>query len=488
MSAVRVRFAPSPTGLLHLGNARTALFNWLFARHQQGTFVLRLEDTDVLRNDPEAERGIYVSLRWLGLLWDEGPVTAEDLKAPGRGEFGPYRQSERTGLYQRCLEELRAAGQVYPCFCSELELEQERRRAAAAGLTYHYSGRCRSLSESERATRLAQGQSPAWRFAVPSGAVEVEDLIRGRLSFDSGQIGEFVVVRANGKVTYNFACVVDDHHMAISHVIRGEDHLPNTPKQALLYRALGWAPPAFAHLPLITGPDHKPLSKRHGDTSLDRFYCDGYLPQALNNYMALLGWSSPDGEEILSLEQMAARFSLERVHKAAAVFDLSKLNWLNGKYLRALPAEDLYELVKPHLELAGYPLERRPREWLVAAVDTIREKIELLSESVAAMRIYLQESFPRSAEAERVLQEESAQKVVAAFATELLGRDKLDEEVFGEIVAKLKKELKLKGKALLLPLRAALTGEVQGPELKRVAELLGREECLKRLQPSRKER
>ena len=481
MSAVRVRFAPSPTGLLHLGNARTALFNWLFARHQQGTFVLRLEDTDAVRNDPDAERGIYVSLRWLGLFWDEGPVAAEDPQAPGRGEFGPYRQSERTGLYLRCLEELRAAGKVYPCFCSELELEQERRQAAAAGLTYHYSGRCRSLSEAERAERLAQGRNPAWRFAVPAGPVEVDDAIRGRLSFDSGQIGDFVVLRANGKVTYNFACGVDDHHMAISHVIRGEDHLSNTPKQALLYRAFGWEPPAFAHLPLITGPDHKPLSKRHGDTSLDRFYRDGYLPAALDNYMALLGWSSPDGEEILSLAEMAERFSLERVHKAAAVFDLDKLKWLNGKYLRALPPEALYELVRPHLELAGYPLNGRPREWLWAAVDSIREKIDLLSESAAAMRLYLQEPFSRSAEAERVLQEESARKVAAAFAAELLGRERLDEAGFAEVVAELKKKLKLKGKALLMPLRAALTGEVQGPELKKAAALLGLAECRKRL-------
>jgi len=482
MNSVRVRFAPSPTGLLHLGNARTALFNWLFARHQQGKFVLRVEDTDVVRNDPDAERGIYVSLRWLGLLWDEGPKAAEDPSAPGRGELGPYRQSERTRLYERVLEELQAAGAVYPCFCSELELEQERRKMAAAGQAFRYSGRCRELSEAERQERIGRGQKPVWRFRAPAGPVAVQDEIRGQLSFDSRQIGEFVVARANRRVTYNFACVVDDHLMEITHVIRGEDHLSNTPKQALLYRALHWEPPKFAHLPLITGPDHKPLSKRHGDTSLDYFYSQGYLPAALTNFMALLGWSSPDGEEILSLEQMAERFSLERVHKAAAVFDIAKLKWMNGKYLRRLGPEALYEQAAPHLEAAGYRLADREESWWVAAVDSVRDNLDLLSDAAPALRIYVREPRQRSPEANLLLREESARKVLKAFAAELAGRTRLDEDQFAEIVSDLKKKLGLKDEALLMPIRAALTGEVQGPELKRAAVLLGREEILGRLE------
>ena len=482
MNPVRVRFAPSPTGLLHLGNARTALFNWLFARHHQGKFVLRVENTDAVRNEPDAERGIYVSLRWLGLGWDEGPVAAEDPAAAGRGELGPYRQSERTKLYERALEELQAQGRIYPCFCSELELEQERRKLAAAGLAYQYAGRCRELSETERKERICQGFEPVWRFRVPAGAVAVEDEIRGQLSFDSRQIGDFVVARANHRVTYNFACVVDDHLMQISHVIRGEDHLSNTPKQALLYQALGWEPPRFAHLPLITGPDHKPLSKRHGDSSLDYFYSQGYLPAALVNYIAQLGWSSPDGEEILSLEQMAERFSLERVHKAAAVFDINKLKWMNGKYLRALSPGALFEKAAPHLEVAEYNLADREQAWWVAAVDSVRDHLDLLSDAAPALRIYLGEPQSRSPEADRLLLEESAQKVVRAFAAELAGRSELDEAGFTEIVSDLKRKLGLKDQALLMPIRAALTGEVQGPELKRAAVLLGREEILRRLE------
>jgi nondiscriminating glutamyl-tRNA synthetase len=482
MNSVRVRFAPSPTGLLHLGNARTALFNWLFARCHHGKFVLRVEDTDVVRNDPDSERGIYVSLRWLGLLWDEGPKAAEDPSLPGRGELGPYRQSERTKLYERVLEELRAAGKVYPCFCSELELEQERRKLAAAGQAYRYSGRCRELRESERQERLVQGAKPVWRFRVPAGAVAARDEIRGQLSFDSQQIGDFVAARANGRVTYNFACVVDDHLMEITHVIRGEDHLSNTPKQVLLYQALNWEPPQFAHLPLLTGPDHKPLSKRHGDTSLDYFYAQGYLPAALVNFMALLGWSSPDGEEILTLDHMAEHFSLERVHKAAAVFDLAKLKWMNGKYLRRLPPEALYEQVSPHLEAAGYDLAGRDRAWWVAAVDSVRDNLDLLSDAEPALRIYLGKPQHRSPEAEKLLREESASKVLKAFAAELAGRSTLNEEQFAEIVADLKKKLGLKDQALLLPLRAALTGEIHGPELKKVATLLGLTKVRKRLE------
>jgi len=484
MNPVRVRFAPSPTGLLHLGNARTALFNWLFARHHQGKFILRVEDTDAVRNDPDAERGIYVSLRWLGLLWDEGPVAAEDPAAPGRGELGSYRQSERSGLYARALAELQAQDRVYPCFCSELELEQERRKMAAAGEAYRYSGRCRELSAAERQERISRGPKPVWRFRVPVGPVAVEDVIRGQLSFDSRQIGDFVLVRANARVTYNFACVVDDHAMEISHVIRGEDHLSNTPKQALLYQALRWDLPRFAHLPLITGPDHKPLSKRHGDSSLDYYYSQGYLPAALANYLALLGWSSPDGEEILSLEQMAERFSLERVHKAAAVFDLNKLKWMNGKYLRRLPPEELYEQVSPHLELAGYSLAGREQAWWVEAVDSVRDNLDLLSDAGAALRIYLREPHHRSPEADRVLREASAQQVLKAFAAELAGYAQLDEKGFTQIAADLKKQLGIKDQALLMPIRAALTGEVQGPELKKVVTLLGLAEVRKRLEPA----
>ncbi|MGE5816026.1 MAG: glutamate--tRNA ligase, partial [Acidobacteriota bacterium] len=324
---MRVRFAPSPTGHLHVGNARTALFNWLLARGHDGSFILRIEDTDAERSTHESELAIIDDLRWLGLEWDEGP----DVQGP----HGPYRQSERLHLYASYAKDLILAGQAYYCFCSATRLEAERQAALAAGRPPRYSGRCRSIPPEEAEARVESGAPAVVRFKVPeTGDVVFKDLVRGDVRFSLEVIGDPVLVRSDGRPAYNFAVVIDDALMEVTHVIRGEDHISNTPRQLLLYRALGFKPPQFAHLALVMGPDHTPLSKRHGATSVAEFREKGYLPEALVNYLALIGWSPGENEELLPVAELARRFSLEAVGHSAGVFDEEKLAWVNRHYMK----------------------------------------------------------------------------------------------------------------------------------------------------------
>src|SRR5512144_1080075 len=324
---MRVRFAPSPTGHLHVGNARTALFNWLLARGHGGTFILRIEDTDVERSTRESEHGIVDDLRWMGLEWDEGPDV--------EGARGPYRQSERLHLYASYAKELVHTGQAYYCFCSATRREAERQAALAAGRPPRYSGRCRSIPREEALARVESGAPAVIRFKVPDqGEVTFRDIVRGEVRFNVEVIGDPVLVRSDGRPAYNFAVVVDDALMEITHVIRGEDHISNTPRQLLLYKALGFKPPQFAHLALVMGPDHTPLSKRHGATSVAEFREKGYLPEALVNYLALIGWSPGENEELLPIAELAKRFSLEEVGHSAGIFDEEKLAWVNRHYMK----------------------------------------------------------------------------------------------------------------------------------------------------------
>ena len=344
---MRLRFAPSPTGHLHVGNARTALFNWLLARGRHGTFVLRIEDTDTERSTRESEQSILEDLKWLGLDWDEGPDVG--------GSMGPYRQTERMDRYDAVLQEWLATGVAYRCFCTPESLEAERKTALAAGLAPKYSGRCRELPKEDSAHRVAAGEPAAVRFRVPPGRdVTFTDIVRGDVTFSSEVIGDPVIVRSDGRPAYNFAVVVDDVQMAITHVIRGEDHISNTPRQVLMYEALGATPPAFAHLSLVLGPDHAPLSKRHGATSVAEFRERGYLPEALVNYLALLGWSPGENEEILPAAEMARRFSLEKVGHSAAVFDTAKLAWMNRHYMKEADPGRLARQALPYFVRAGY--------------------------------------------------------------------------------------------------------------------------------------
>src|SRR5215831_1520699 len=323
---MRVRFAPSPTGHLHVGNARTALFNWLLAHGKDGTFILRIEDTDAERSTKESEASILEDLRWLGLDWDEGPDVG--------GAHGPYRQSERLHLYESYAKELLAAGAAYHCFCTTAQLDLDRQAALAEGRPTRYAGTCRRITRAQADARIANGERPAIRFRVPAHRdVVFTDAVRGDVRFPADVIGDPVIVRADGHPAYNFAVVVDDALMDITHVIRGEDHISNTPRQILLYEALGFTPPVFAHLALVMGPDHSPLSKRHGATSVAEFRSRGYLPEALCNYLALIGWSPGHDEELLPIEELAKRFSLEHVGLSAGVFDEEKLAWVNRHYL-----------------------------------------------------------------------------------------------------------------------------------------------------------
>ena len=351
MEKIRVRFAPSPTGYLHIGNARTALFNWLFARHYGGCFILRIEDTDTDRHVAEAEGLIIQDLKWMGLDWDEGPDKG--------GPYGPYRQSDRLDIYQSYAQKLVESGRAYYCYCTPEELEASRQKMLASGQTPQYDGRCLHLSDEQKKEFEKEGRRPSVRFRTLGDAVVVNDLIRGEVSFDGQTIGDFIILRSDGRAAYNFAVVIDDIQMEITHVLRGEDHLSNTPRQVLIYQALGFNPPQFGHMPMILGPDRTRLSKRHGATSVVSYREKGYLPEAINNYLALLGWSSPDEEEILPQEKLVQKFTVDRISRSAAIFDLTKLNWMNGNYIREAELDRITRLCIPFLKEKGYLAQGR---------------------------------------------------------------------------------------------------------------------------------
>jgi glutamyl-tRNA synthetase len=379
MPIPRVRIAPSPTGPLHIGTARTALFNYLYARRQGGTFVLRLEDTDVARSTVGFEADILEQLHWLGITWDEGPDAAggED-----RGPFGPYRQMQRLDRYAEAAERLLAADQAYPCYCTAEQLDADRKAQEAAHEPPRYVGRCANLTSEERADREAEGRRGALRFRVPAGKVKFDDLVRGEVEIDTANLGgDFVIVRSDGTPLYHFTVVVDDAAMEMTHIIRGEDHLSNTPKHILLFRALGYEVPAFAHLPLILNPDRTKMSKRKSQTAIADYRAQGFIPEALVNFLALLGWSTGTEEEILSLDEIGARFDLEHVQKGGAVFDRERLEWLNGQWIRRLDVEDLIERLEPYLEAerdAGR-IDRVPGpEELRPLVPIIQERLPTL--------------------------------------------------------------------------------------------------------------
>ncbi|MGZ6272378.1 MAG: glutamate--tRNA ligase, partial [Candidatus Limnocylindrales bacterium] len=383
---VRCRIAPSPTGPLHIGTARTALFNFLFARRHGGTFILRLEDTDVARSTVAYERDILDGLHWLGLEWDEGPEVAGQ---PARGPFGPYRQMERLPLYRDAADRLLAEDKAYPCYCTTKELAADRAAQEAARQPPHYVGRCAHLSPDERRAREAQGLRPAIRFRVGEGIVAFDDLVRGRVEIDASALGgDLVIVRSDGTPLYHFTVVVDDALMAITHVIRGEDHLSNTPKHILLFRALGAPLPAFAHLPLILNPDRTKMSKRKSQTAIGEYIAQGFVKEAIVNHLALLGWASgvAEEEEIYSLEQLAQVFDLDRVHRGGAVFDRERLEWLNGQWIRRLPPEELVLRLAPFLEAdlavlraAGRAVREPTEADLAALVPLVQERLPTLA-------------------------------------------------------------------------------------------------------------
>ena len=469
---VRVRFAPSPTGHLHIGNARAAILNWLFARHSDGAFILRIEDTDAERSTQESERSIFEDLRWLNLNWDEGPEVG--------GAFGPYRQSERLEIYQKYAEQLLISGQAYYCFCTEAELESERERALARGEQPRYSGRCRTLTPEQREEKRRQGLAPAIRFRAPEQAVSFLDLVRGEMVFPPNNFGDFVLLRSGGLPTYNFAAVIDDHLMEISHVIRGDDHVTNTPRQKMIYQGLGWAVPQFCHIPMILGEDRSRLSKRHGATSLDQFAGKGYLPHALVNFLSLLSWSSPSGDEILTRERLIEEISFERLNKSPAVFDLTKLNWMNGVYLRQLHADELFEACLPFLRKAHQPLP--DHDTLKQLLVIVQDGLEYLEQAVEKTQfLFVERVHLTDGAAIAMSQSEAAEKVYWSFLRQLNNYDALTPEAFRQIMKTVNKETGVMGKELWMPIRVALTGALHGPELPPIAALLGKEKVRKRI-------
>jgi len=460
---MRVRFAPSPTGQLHVGNARTALFNWLLARGSRGTFILRIEDTDAERSTRESESAILRDLRWLGLDWDEGP----DIGGPR----GPYRQSERLHLYESYAKELLAAGDAYYCFCSIAQLDADRQAALAEGRPARYAGTCRHLPLEQARARIDAGERPAIRFRVPEGRdVVFEDAVRGDVRFTSDVIGDPVIVRADGSPAYNFAVVVDDALMEVTHVVRGEDHISNTPRQVLLYQALGFTPPAFAHLALVMGPDHAPLSKRHGATSVAEFRSKGYLPEALVNYLALIGWSPGGGDELLPIDELARRFSLDAVGLSAGVFDEEKLAWVNRHYLKMADPLRIAELSVPYFIHAGVKMspDHRGIEFLASAMAMATSSVDRLDQVPARLALLFEYSAERAladAQVRDEMKEARARAVVTALAEELASAPRLDRETFRAVAAHVKARTGDKGRALFHPIRVALTGRAEGPEL-----------------------
>lgn len=476
---VRVRFAPSPTGPLHIGGARSALFNYLFARKHGGAFIVRMEDTDLERSNPESETDILNSLRWLGLDWDEGVDVG--------GPYGPYRQTDRVSTYHPYVLRLLNEDKAYPCYCTEEELEAERQQLLVRGEMPRYLGRCSRLTEGEREAREREGRKAAIRFRVPPRqTVVVDDLVRGRVTFDTENMGDFIIIKSDGIPVYNFAVVIDDHLMKITHVLRGEEHLSNTPRQVLLYQALGLTPPSFAHISLILGPDRTKMSKRHGATSIVAYQRAGFLPEALVNFLALLGWSPPGEQEILSLNELIELFSLDRVAKNPAVFDSEKLRWINGSYIRRSSPERLAQLALPYLLESGIvkePVSPADRRWVLLLVEAARERLGSMAEIVEEGRLFAGGPVePENSEAAAILQEEGVPRLMRAFRRLVAAEEEIDVEGAKELLRRLSKETKLTGRKLYMPLRVALTGRTHGVELYYAIPLLGRDGCLARTQ------
>ncbi len=467
MRVVRVRYAPSPTGTLHIGGARTALFNYLFARHEGGHFILRVEDTDQSRQIEGSEAAMMRGLKSLGIVWDEGPD--QD------GGYGPYRQSERLHRHQAMADRLLAEHKAYRCFCTPEQLEQDRAQRQAQGLPPRYSGRCRGLTEDD--VRARAGERSVVRFKAPmEGDTVVHDLIRGDVRFDNRIFDDFVIMKPDYTPVYNFAVVVDDHDMGITHVIRGEEHLPNTPKQIFIYEALGFEVPAFAHLPMILAPDRSKLSKRHGATSVEEYRDQGILLGALANYLLLLGWSSPDGREILTIDEAAQEFTLERVQHTAAIYDQKKLEWMSHEYMIALPVEQVADAVRSFI---SYSTETGPE--FLAVVGLSRERAFTLVQLAEQMRFFYEA--PESYEAKGVAKHfgPGAVERLEALAERLAHQDGWSHDALLAAYDQLSEELGVKRAELIHPTRLAVTGRTVGPGLFELVELVGREASVERL-------
>lgn len=479
MAEVRVRYAPSPTGHLHIGNARTALFNYLFARHHGGKFIIRIEDTDVKRNVAGGEENQLTYLKWLGMDWDESVDVG--------GNYGPYRQTERLDLYRPLVQDLLDRGLAYRCYCTEEELEKEREEQMARGETPRYSGKCRHLTPEQLAAYDAEGRQYSIRFRVPEGRTfTFDDLVKGPISFESDVSGDFVIVKKDGIPTYNFAVVLDDHLMNITHVLRGEDHVSNTPRQLMIYDAFGWEPPVFGHMTLIVGENHKKLSKR--DESVIQFIEQydqlGYLPEAIFNFIALLGWSPEGEEEIFSKDELISIFDANRLSRSPAVFDTNKLAHLNNHYIKNADPKRIASLAIPHLQRAGrLPAELLPEQqaWAEALVALYQEQMTAASDIVELSELFFRSELSVDDEAAAVLAEPQVPNLLSTFLAKVEGLADFSVENIGAAIKEVQKETGSKGKGLFMPIRVALTGQMHGRDLNQTIYLLGRDKVIERL-------
>ena len=476
---IRVRFAPSPTGHLHIGGARTALFNYLFAKKYNGTFILRIEDTDELRSTKESMQSIFESMRWLGLEWDEGAVDEEK----EIGDYGPYIQSKREaiGIYKKYADMLVKNGYAYYCYCTQEELEEMRRKAQLEKRPPKYDGRCRNLTEKQKKEYENEGRKPVIRFKMlDTGITSWNDLIHGELKFENALLYDFIMIKASGYPTYNFACVIDDHLMEISHVIRGDDHISNTPLQINLYKALGWEIPYFAHLSMILGPDGSRLSKRHGATSISEYRRLGYLPQTMKNYLALLGWSTKDSQQIFEKGELEEKFSLEGCQKNPAIFDTVKLTWMNGEYIRKMTKEELYNAALPFIKEA-INIEETNLD-IVEIVALEQEKYKLLSDIPKLIDFFFKEDFeydPQSVE--KVLKKNNVLDILTKIKEVYKEIEDFKERIIEEKTREFAKNNGYKTSDVFHPIRVSISGRAQGPTLFKMIELLGKERVLKRI-------
>ncbi|WP_160725592.1 glutamate--tRNA ligase [Bacillus sp. USDA818B3_A] len=476
---VRVRYAPSPTGHLHIGNARTALFNYLFARNKGGKFIIRIEDTDKKRNIAGGEESQLKYLKWLGMDWDESVDVG--------GEYGPYRQSERNHIYETYYKQLLETGHAYKCYCTEEELEAEREAQTERGETPHYSGKCRHLTEEQRRQFEAEGREPSIRIAVPEGKTYTfDDMVKGNVSFESEGMGDWVMVKKDGTPTYNFAVAIDDHLMEISHVLRGDDHISNTPKQLMVYEALGWEPPVFGHMTLIVNESRKKLSKR--DESIIQFIEQyeelGYLPEALFNFITLLGWSPAGEEELFSKEEFIELFDADRLSKSPALFDQQKLTWMNNQYMKKIEVDRLLELALPHLIKVGRLSERltdEEHEWARGLVALLQEKMSFGAEIVELSDMFFQDDAVYEEDTKEILAGETVPEVLKAFSHELDQLEAFRADGIKAAMKAVQKSTGQKGKNLFMPIRAAVTGQTHGPDLPQAIELLGKAKVQNRI-------
>lgn len=475
---LRVRFAPSPTGPFHIGGARSALFNWLLARKEGGKLILRIEDTDLERSTRESEENIKASLRWLGIEWDEG--------IDAGGEYGPYRQTERLDIYREYTDKLLTSGQAYHCYCTEAELEAERQEQMDKGENPHYAGRCRQLNQADRERFIAEGRKPTVRFRVPENRqIIFKDMVRDTVSFDSNGVGDFVIVKSDGIPVYNYAVVLDDALMKITHVIRAEEHLSNTPRQILLYQALGLELPKFGHISLILGKDRTKMSKRHGATSVEQYKNLGYLPEGIVNFLALLGWAPPGEEEIFSPTELIEQFSMDRVAKNPAVFDIDKLNHINAHYIKQASPELITELALPHLKEAGYvgeELSAEEKAWLVKVVAELQGYISYAAQITEYIDVFFNDIIDfENEEAHEIMKDAAIPEVMAAFKNKLAALETVEPAAVQAILKGIVKELKLGGKKVYMPVRIAVTGKMHGPELINLIPLIGKDRTLARI-------